>query len=394
MKRKIYYIDTNSYGNVHEMFNAASLKSFSLVSSQIKYYAHLSSKKCVCKILGEPLNNLSYYSVPFPMESSKVIYVLKLILTTFYNLLFVIFANRNAILVYNNNNLLSLKPINFINRIFKKKIIVICHGELECLLDENNDGFTKKMLASYFLNKKIHISNNVFYLVLGDSILKYIREIVDDEKQKHFVSVDLPCIFNDTYVHNEFKNDEKIQIGTIGVMAYEKGLEDLLFLDRMFKSSSINLSITGQIYNGLEMVAHSNIDYPNKRGEFLSRDKLNQRLSRLDYVLFLYSSQSYKLTASGALQEAINWDKPIISYKNQYFSYLFNKYGAFGYLVENKEEMVSLFSKIENGDLSDTFDLRVIKKALSPESIAQEIMKVFDYIDVINMKENKDNSKR
>jgi hypothetical protein len=41
----------------------------------------------------------------------------------------------------------------------------------------------------------------------------------------------------------------------------------------------------------------------------------------------LYDTNGYKLTASGSILEAIWNEKPIIALSNEYFKYLFDKYG-------------------------------------------------------------------
>lgn len=105
--------------------------------------------------------------------------------------------------------------------------------------------------------------------------------------------------------------------------------------------------------------------------EFLSRAELAARIGRLDYALFLYPPEEYELTASGSILEAINYEKPILSLRNDYFGYLFEKFGAFGVLFNSVDEMIAaLSSEIPTLPLHDQFDFKALKHRLSPESVA------------------------
>jgi glycosyltransferase involved in cell wall biosynthesis len=66
----------------------------------------------------------------------------------------------------------------------------------------------------------------------------------------------------------------------------------------------------------------------------------------MHYCIFLYPKNSYKLTASGALLESLAHLKPVISLRNSYLEYIFNKMGNIGYLCSTIEEMTVIIKEI------------------------------------------------
>ena len=74
--------------------------------------------------------------------------------------------------------------------------------------------------------------------------------------------------------------------------------------------------------------------------------------------------------------DAIDRRRPVIAIKNDYFSYLFNKYGEFGYLVEDIQEMFELIVKIVNGlNEQHVFDFDTLQGKLFPMSLAKDFDK-------------------
>lgn len=381
MKRNILYVDSNSYGHFHETFNSASLKSFALISEKIKYYAHRTSKENVVKILEETIPNLEYHSLYFPNENSKTKYLFKLLLTAIYNIYFVIKLDKNDVLVFNFNNLVALKLINFLNKYFKSNIIVICHGEMQALLPSNKSRFSKKILSSFFMNDRLVISENLYFMVLSQSVYFNLLNILTSEKSSHIVFTEHPYIFKK---HHEIKtNCNVLRIGTIGTMAISKGLDDLIFLEKSLKENTqVELSIIGTFYDGFDKLQNSKIHYyssTNRKAQLMDRNLMNSKIKELDYALFLYPNENYKLIASGAIFDAIDNNIPIIAYKIDYFLHLEKEYGSIGYLVNNKYELINLIKNISETS-SVVLNYDIIKKELSPEKVSEQIITIIDRI--------------
>jgi len=114
------------------------------------------------------------------------------------------------------------------------------------------------------------------------------------------------------------------------------------------------------------------IDIPKNKGKnMIPRNELEERIQKLDIILFFYSKTSYKLIASGAIMDAINMRKPILAIKNDYFEYIFRKFGRFGFLVNSVEEMATILKTIRKEDL--LFDFDSIQKQMNISKITEQL---------------------
>ncbi len=228
----------------------------------------------------------------------------------------------------------------------------------------------------FFLSKTFSPCKNIYYLVLGDSILRNLRLLLSPNFQNRFLSVHHPYIGSAVAGCNR-TDRKKIRIGTIGIPAGNKGIETVIRLaaaDRQknFYEFSLN-GYLGHIGDKLTEIWAAGIDVPDTV-EFLSREELSSRIEKLDYALFVYPPEEYMLTASGSILDAVNYEKPVLSLKNDYFCYLFEKFGAFGVLFDSVDEMIeALYAEDFVLPSPDRFDFKALKRQLSPESIAVEL---------------------
>jgi len=66
----------------------------------------------------------------------------------------------------------------------------------------------------------------------------------------------------------------------------------------------------------------------------------------MHYCVYCYPVDSYRLTQSGTVFDALTHYKPVIALKNACFEYLFSKMGNIGSLCATMEEMASVIKKI------------------------------------------------
>ena len=102
----------------------------------------------------------------------------------------------------------------------------------------------------------------------------------------------------------------------------------------------------------------------------------------MDYAVFLHEKESYYLRASGVFFDAINYNKPIISIKNSYFEYYFNKYGNIGYLCNDINEMFNIMkliltNKEKANYMQQTKNINFLKNDLSIKKIAKKICYIY-----------------
>ena len=84
--------------------------------------------------------------------------------------------------------------------------------------------------------------------------------------------------------------------------------------------------------------------------DVLPRNIFENKIKELDYLLFFYDEDTYKLTASGALFDALLFEKPSIYLSNDYFDDAIGN-RSIGYRCSSVDEMVKTVEKIiETGD--------------------------------------------
>jgi hypothetical protein len=85
----------------------------------------------------------------------------------------------------------------------------------------------------------------------------------------------------------------------------------------------------------------------------------------------------YKYLASGAVLDAINAEIPVIALKNDYFKYLFSRFGPFGYLVDSIDDIANVIREIiANNKAKELFNFKEIKEGLSPLAVSRQFSAV------------------
>ena len=86
----------------------------------------------------------------------------------------------------------------------------------------------------------------------------------------------------------------------------------------------------------------------------LLKEDYEELVKKTTYACYPYDTNSYKLTASGAILDAIRYCKPVIYIKNDYFDSVFKNVGNIGFSCNSEEEFIQ---KIH--DVNDNFDIAV-----------------------------------
>ncbi|NLU94413.1 hypothetical protein [Chitinophaga sp. Ak27] len=269
--------------------------------------------------------------------------------------------------------------IYFLNTILRRffpdqKIIITLHGELE-LLKEKAGGVLQKLLLRGLLKKH----NNTHYLVLGDSIKHNLLNTVPIN-QEQILTLIHPYFYSRSPKEQVTAGkDRPIRLAAIGLMAVYKKSHLIYRLAETLKEKVINNKIEFTIVGSLHK---SILPYVNewvksdKSEELLEREEFEKRINQIDYAIYFYDNSYYQLCSSGAIFDAVNFEKPIISLRNDYFSEIFDKAGAIGYLCDSLEEMEEMIVRIlRAGDLQyNTFveNMKAFKRNFSNEALGQE----------------------
>lgn len=244
-------------------------------------------------------------------------------------------------------------------------VVVILHDILESIIKLPKIKDFKLFLYHLFFGFKVPFlyfnTKNLRYLVLGESIKANL--IKRFPKMGKFIdAIDHPYFFEEDYIYNPFQ-ENKATFCTLGQIHSRKGGGNILRLVDSLEKNRVDTSITvvGAVVDPKlkELLASSNVlKIPVGEGNHLSREEYVSLGKSVDYALFFYGVESYKLTASGAFFDAISFTKPIIALKNDYFKYYFEQYGNIGFIFDTYEEM----------------ELKVIDITKNPNSYEQEYL--------------------
>lgn len=343
MKNRIVVIDTFSYGSFHEMFNAEILKAYSHVFNDVCYYGVSSNIDCIQKIFMKNAN-IQYNRLPFTFTiNNKLGVLIRFIWSAVYSMCLLFHFRKERYIAINYNNPFLLPLLRLWGTILQGSIYICCHGELELLIGLSGKSgllalIQKKMLVSYFQGS---IRENINFIVLGDSIIQNLGSIIPGNI-KYFSSINHPYKFRLFQLEEHFFPLPKYRVGIIGLTNKNKGYDMLIRIVRNIdlKKSNIDLWHIGKIYGDISYLENKGV-YVVKRDENgdLQRNVYEELVESLQFVLFLYPTDSYKVTASGAIFEAISNLKPIIALSNPFFEYIFSIMGRIGYLFCSMDEL-------------------------------------------------------
>lgn len=394
---KVKCIDSISYKTVHLQFNASLLVMLSSIYEEVIYYVGESSMNEVDALLKKndiSLSNVKRKRIFVYGGEGRMDLLLRYLISALLNIIILIKSQKDDVLIYNFNNLFSLRLINALNRLYKRKILICCHGELELITEQSKEGGwlfkCLRFLAKDFYLKRKHINGCVSFMVLGDVVLKNLRYYLNEIQLSHFFSIDHPYIFTkDSKCKNANDNRSMyISIGTVGLFNKAKGADTLLELIKKVKNIRIKFSVTGRIFYDVDCLKKNGVDIVEGADcKSIPQSEYMARILNLDYILFLYKRESYRITASGAVMDAINLQKPIIAIKNDYFSYLFEKYGSFGVLFKDVEDMSHYLSGNTIDFLKDrslSYDFLTIQESLSPQYQAVILKSKLKQFNLIN----------
>lgn len=370
---KLYYINSYANESQHEMINSALLIMFVDYFTDIKVYSGMSSWKKMEKKLLHDKDKITLKKLYVVPGYSPIANLFRYIISALYNIGILLFSEKEAVLVYNFNNVLSLFGLNFINKIVKRKILIFCHGELELLVDSSG-GILARLLRYYcrhfFLNPSV--CSSLYFCVLGESIKERLKPIIG-KRIRSFISIDHPYIFSGKNVQIK-SNSNFINIGTVGELNAFKGLylyiELIESVRRVMQENPIQFSIIGRVTKEKDIFKKLGVKIPGENKTLLRAD-FDLSVSSLNYILFFYSNDKYQITASGAIFDAIKFRIPIIALRNVYFDYLFNKYGNIGYLCNSIEEMVNVILNLN--DLNSCFCFDNYYNYLNPQAVSIEL---------------------
>ncbi|NIJ44311.1 glycosyltransferase involved in cell wall biosynthesis [Wenyingzhuangia heitensis] len=387
-KQKIIVVDSFSVNNFHETFNSAFLLALKLSSKKkITYYASNSAiiaiKNLVKNnILTEELKNVDFLSLKLYKGTNSIAIFFRYFLSSFINLKKLLFSSKEDTLIFTLLNPFFVWPLQLLLLFVHRKVFVICHGELELPIKKSAiykpTYFYKKLIHSFLSSRKIN--KQLKLIVLGDNIKQYLLTLYPNLKQEQLKVIDHPSIFKQEKNKQEIRSTNKLIIGTVGAVSMEKGFTKLVELSNLINKERVCIHVVGSYHFNIDN--YKNIHFVSKNGLQLPTQTYKEGINRLDFVLFLFHKNSYKLTVSGAVFDAINLNKPIIAIKNSYFESIFNLYGPIGYLCNDVSEIQQIIDNLnKDNDYKEQYvkftnNIHKLKEHYSYKSIALQLHKL------------------
>lgn len=243
--------------------------------------------------------------------------------------------------------------------------ITAIHSELERLLilkfSRSFTG-TKRLLVvlySFFFGLYLPLSinlKNYKCLVYGESIKNNLLKKVPLINKNSVIAIDHPYIIDKSYsCSNDLSSKTEINFGVIGLIGDKKNgvnLKKLLDILNEKRLENFKISLIGHIMDKqtkdylINELKYDFVESSSEDNEFIPREKRDFLEKTVDYNIYTYNSDGYKLTASGAFLDSIKFEKPTLVIKNDFFNYYFNKFGNIGYLFDSAEDMAEKIVEI------------------------------------------------
>lgn len=394
-------VDLYSGGEFHQIINASILLLASYFFDKVEYFGHSSSceslKNFISRLDTAEKNNIIYIKKNNKVKfNGKLSIFRKSVYCSIWSLYCYIKGNKNDVFIINQNIAPLLHPLNIISKFKKNKVIIFCHSELELVLShQKNISISEKIIRCIFRNFfiKRKISPYLKFVLLGDNMAQLFLANISEQNRKAIFSIDHPYIRPQMNIENIENIENNIltnlppqitKIGIIGMVNKKRGLNELITLLNKIKGKSVAKIFSISYIESEIKLEDLGLIQLNKTTTLLPSIQYGNYVNKMDYILFTYPIDSYKLTASGAILEAIWWQKPIIALKNEYFNYLFSKYGELGILCDSVDELAKIIINIKS-----CFQPRIslYKKNLANARLSllpQNVYKQVDNIQLFN----------
>lgn len=382
---KLIYIDSFCYGHLHEDFNASSLLMFCKLYDSVEYYATSSSMEAVSSILKGLPENVTWHKIYEIKDGGHLRNALRHTFSAFVNNLIILKSNKKDVVYINFNSIWGLKCLARLCEFRKINIIQQCHGELEYLCDDKGK-LNKISAKGLSLIKDGYFSKFKFlhFTVLGDSILSNVNELVNTEMQNRFLSFMHSFVKNTDDIHpiDDIVNDPRIKLAIIGNADVSKGLNEFLSISQNADKSKFRFFSLGRADKVASILKKYGIEYISGSEQgFVPKHIMCEYMKSMDAILFFYPFDSYKLTASGALFNAIEIEKPIFSYSNCYFEPFFKR-NQIGRLFTSTAEMAEFINSLDRNTLKEYSYQNVINE-YNPEKEAERLRPVLEKLNLL-----------
>jgi len=175
-------------------------------------------------------------------------------------------------------------------------------------------------------------------IVLEEHVLSNLTHVMPHLKSiTQCVLHPLP-IASATLINEKKLNDENKIICFPGGFTFDKGAN--LFCDLgELNNGTMKLVVAGKLNNTFLMNDKEYLFFIPPAKESLSRREFSDIVNDSDFLFLGHNPSLYKWIASGVYIDALVYEKPIIAKRSAFFESEFSKYGEFGFLFDDIEEL-------------------------------------------------------
>ena len=382
--KQAYIIDCDSHGSFHEVINQGYLMMISQLYEKIVYIADKSScdtlkenlKKCQITLENVCFQCLNVKELKFKPNSLSVF--LSAIKIAYLNNFYYRKAKKNSDVFFCNflhftalfNHILPLKK--------KNRAFYMCHAEMEFIENASKRGIFAHIFKWYltFLFKVIKLNKRSKFILLSDDMADRFRSLIPQKNRDRIYGMDHCYIrpFAESKLPSiDFKG---VKIGVPGAVSPERGIKNLKKLIPMIDNTDVKVfslsTLSEHIYSDF-------FEELNKTGKRMPFEQYSGYVKQMDAYLLMYDLGSYKMTASGALLEAIWNERPIFALRNVYFEYMFEKFGALGMLADSVEELANVINSLTNESMN-VYKKNIIKakELLLPHNVKKQLERIIN----------------
>lgn len=379
----IYVCEVNKTDGEHEVINSCVIQMLNMLYPEAKI-GLWSSKDHWEKIKSvAPVRCVNYFiKVIRPVDGNKINWAFKFFVESIsvFRVLFRARLEKPRFILFNSLSAFGHFTLSLCKQyIFRDVVIIVTvHGELELLRCDTMASTADKLLGM-LLSKAMRANpRSLYYLLLNHQIEERVIEdgLIDSER---LLCIDHPYVFPS--VASKKMPDFTWTFGHIGVAKASKHSELFFELANRCREEILNekarFIVVGRVLDDLGM-NFPFVEYSDTY-EFLDRNTYLNRLSEVNYALFFYDDEGYRLTGSGAVMDALAYEIPILSLKNWNITRLFSIPGIKpGCVVESVDELYVYVKKIIYGDFDEIYrqqvdDIKKLKNMFSPVSISKEL---------------------
>lgn len=284
----------------------------------------------------------------------------------------------------------SLILFNLLKRFYSNRVVLLMlHGEVEYTLFAHNKA--QKLIGLMYKISFRLTPCGLNYIFLTKAAAGIMAN-AGFNTGANPVFIELPTIVTEQVSTETGKTSYlPVKIGHIGSAGKRKNVDQLYVLADKVKdavsTNRVQLSVVGILEASIKSylnpfvvnLVNDQINQP------IDRDIYDREVSQLDYAIFFYGLNDFLLRSSAAFFDAVLYEKPIIAFRNRFFTELFETYGPMGYLCDSLDAMQALIYKLvsEHQDASRQVlvfksNIKAYKSTLGIGNIAADLKKQLD----------------